>query len=191
MRPSEAGEVAEVHCEAFPGYSLTLLGWRFLKLYYEQLLKDQAGITLVATRDDEIAGFAAGAMNPQGFYARLFKRRWFAFMLAAIPGALRHPKLIPRLLQAPKYAGKLPAGEDLVTLSSIAVRSRAKGSGVGAYLMKEFIAKAKLRGATCVVWGTKKHDKAANRFYEKIGYSEVKQFRDTQDEEILEYYLQI
>ena len=182
MRAGEAKEVAEVHCEAFPGYSLTLLGWRFLELYYEQLRRDPSGITIVAAGSDEIAGFAAGAMNPRGFYTGLFKRRWFAFMLAALPGALRHPKVIPRLLHTPQYPGKLPAGEDLVTLSSIAVRSNVKGAGVGARLMKEFLAQAKLRGASCVVWGSKKRDKAANRFYEKVGYSEVKEFRDTQDE---------
>jgi len=180
-----------VHLEAFAGHTLSLLGARFLELYYEQLRRDSAGITLVAARNNEIIGFAAGAMNPQGFYSRLLKRRWFAFMLAALPGALRHPKLIPRLLNTPTYPANLPAGEELANLSSIAVRPNVKGAGVGARLMREFLTQAKQRGATCVMWGTKKYDTVANRFYQKFGYSEVREFRDTRGEEILEYYLQV
>ncbi len=138
-----------------------------------------------------MVGFAVGMMNPAGFYRRLFKRRWFSFMLAAMLPALRHPGFIPRLLRTPGYSRTVPGGENYAILSSIAVISEARGGGVGALLMKEFVATVRQRGGREIMWGAKKREEAINRFYQRFGYSEMREFRDSQGDEIIEYSLRI
>jgi ribosomal protein S18 acetylase RimI-like enzyme len=191
MKPIEASQVADLHMRAFPGYFLSQLGGRFLALYYSEICADPAGIALVCHNESKIVGFAVGMMNPAGFYQRLFKRRGFSFMLAAIRSTLRHPSLIRRLLHAPKYADTLPRGEELAVLSSIAVAPEARGSGVGTLLMEEFVASVKRRGGKDIFWGAKKREDGTNRFYQKFGSSEVKEVRDSKGEAILEYHLRL
>lgn len=191
MKGEESGTVAEIHIKGFPGYFLSRLGRRFLTLYYDGIRADPQGIALVGEKNRVILGFAAGMMNPAGFYTRLLRRRWFWFMLAAIPGAVRHPSFLPRLFRALWYPRTSPGGGSIATLASIAVRPEAKGSGIGKQLMREFIAEVKRRGGTELMWGSKKREEAANRFYQRFGYSEMREFRDSQGDEIIEYSLRI
>jgi len=187
MRGTEARRVAEIHTVAFPGYTLSKLGKLFLRVYYHGICDDADGIALVGERNGTILGFATGMMNPSGFYARLLKRRWFRFMVAAVPGAIRHPGFIPRLFGALWLPQSSPVGGTIATLSSIAVSPEVAGCGIGRRLMEEFVAEVKRRGGTELTWGAKKRDEIANRFYQRIGYSETREHVDSQGEGVIEY----
>lgn len=168
MADRHTGTVAAIHCRSFPGHSLSALGPRFLRLYYRHVASDPQGICLVAKQAGEVCGFVAGMVAPQGFYRRLLQRHGLLFLLAGVPGVLRHPALIRKIAAAPRFAGLHPAGDREVTLASIAVVPEAGRAGVGRQLFAAFRQEAARRGGRSLHWGAKCSEHAAVAFYARI-----------------------
>lgn len=168
MRPEHLPRVAAIHAAAFAGHTLTLLGSRFVCLYYRRLLQDPRGLALVALRQQGVCGFAAGMIGPQSFYRDLWRRHALDFLLAALPGLCRHPGLASKLAAAPRFAGLHPVGDHDATLASIAVAPGAARGGVGRALFTAFARLAGERGARVLHWGAKPEEVAAVAFYARL-----------------------
>ena len=112
-----------LHQAAFPDFFLTSLGPAFLRLLYDGFIMHPKGICLVAEEQGNVVGFAAGTINPDGFFSALLRRQAFRFAMAAVPGLLRNPFFVARkCLGALFYRGETPGGiPDAALLSSLAV----------------------------------------------------------------------
>lgn len=63
------------------------------------------------------------------------------------------------------------ADEPIAMLTSLVVRSDARGSGVGRRLVAELEAMARARGCVKMILTSGNHRSAAHRFYERVGFS--------------------
>lgn len=191
MTLGDINEVVEIHRGSFPGYFLSLLGSGFLALYYESIVEAREGIAIVYSQRGRILGFATGMVNPAGFFRRLLKRRWWQFAWLSLPAVARKPAIIPRLLRTLTYPGRTPEGNDVASLTSIAVSPEATGGGIGTALFQAFVIAAKERGAQVLHCGAKKAEEKVNEFYRKVGFTEIKELCTPQGEEIVEYVLRL
>lgn len=162
-----------LHQVAFPEFFLTSLGAAFLRLLYRGFIAHPQGICLVADEQNRVVGFAAGTMNPKGFFSGLLRRQALHFAIAAVPGLLRNPLFATRkCLGALFYRGETPGGiPDAALLSSLAVSPAVQSKGVGQALVRAFAEEVRRRGGKAVYLTTdESENEKANRFYAKCGF---------------------
>jgi GNAT superfamily N-acetyltransferase len=164
--------VVRVHLQAFPSFFLSFLGPRFLREFYVSFLVDPAGIGFVASeREGQVLGAVVGPLNPQGYFKRLLRRRWWAFCLASVGAVGRNPACLKRLVRAVFYRGEAPSGPARALLSSIAVLPSAQGHGVGKALVQRWVEEARRRGAAgCYLTTDAEGNGDVNAFYQRVGW---------------------
>lgn len=176
MATADLPMVARVHGKAFRGFFLDQMGAPFLRQYYATVLAYQQGLSIVAVdQAGDIVGFAAGFVDPAGFYAH-FRRRRLRFLPAIAMAVLRRPRLLKRIMENSRRVEDAgPSAADVAELASIGVS--ASGGGVGSLLLSEFCGRAFAEGARLVTLTTDNEDNASTQtFYENRG------FRHTGDE---------
>ncbi|MFA6175750.1 MAG: GNAT family N-acetyltransferase [Phycisphaerae bacterium] len=166
-------QVVDIHIKAFPSFFLTFLGRGFLKEFYKSFLCDSQGVGFVAIDQEtnDILGAIVGSLNPNGYFKRLLKRKWFAFCIASVGAVLRKPAVIKRLFRAVFYRGDAPDGQERSLLSSIAVSPDAQGRGVGKALVKRWLEEIKSRKSSGAFLTTDaENNQAVNSFYQNLGW---------------------
>lgn len=175
----DTGSIAQLHEVAFPGFFLTSLGPRFLRLLYRGFVTVDGGICIVAENKGELIGLVAGTTRPVSFFGTLVKKRGWSFALAAVPGLLRNPVfVVHKCFGALFYRGEKPkAMLEAALLSSLAVSPDWSGRGVGQQLVAAFCNELGRRGVESVYLTTDASgNDSVNRFYEKCGFHLVDTF---------------
>lgn len=165
--------IVQIHLAAFEGFFLESMGEQFLKELYHGFLVEPSGLCLVAIDGKDVVGFAAGTTEPEGFFRRLFRRRWHAFIIAGAASLTLHPiRVGKKFLSAVRYRGERPAGEpNAALLSSIGVVPSGIGRGIGRMLISAFCERAQLSGASTVFLTTDRdRNDAVNQFYLLNGF---------------------
>lgn len=169
----DLSHLCSIHGESFPGFFLTSLGPRFLRLLYAGFAHEPGGICIVVEDKGVVVGFAAGTTAPDVFFGRLLRRQGWRFALAAIPGLLRNPGFVARkCFGALFYRGEQPAGlANAALLSSLAVSPACGGQGLGQQLVQAFADESRRQGCSAIYLTTDEADNArVNRFYAKCGF---------------------
>ena len=192
MLPSDVLTVTEVHAKSFPSFFLTVLGTAFLSNLYKAILEDPDGIGIVAIRDMVVLGFVAGTAQPAGFYRRLLRRRWWHFAWSALPSAVRHPAIVPRLLRAFSMPAQVTQHAGRGTLMSIAVLPECQGSGIGQLLVRSFLNEAVQHGLQQVDLMTDRdNNEPTNRFYQRMGFVCERSFVTPEGRAMNEYVIDL
>lgn len=183
--------ITQVHVQSFPGFFLSALGSRFLRLLYEEILASADGVLVVADDGGGVVGFAAGTLEQRGFYRALLRRRMIGFALAALPAALRRPVIIPRLVRALRRPAESATASAAACLMSLAVAPSVSGQGHGARLVAAFCEQLRSRGAgeVCLTTDAEGND-AVNRFYERQGFRVARRFTTPEGRMLNEYLKQ-
>ena len=188
MSVDKVYEVVDVHLRSFPGFFLSFLGPRFLRLFYESVQRHPRGVALVATSGDRIEGFVVGVTQQIGFYQDLVRKKKWAFAGAALGALLRRPSIAPRLARAlrqPEAARE--AGTD-ACLMSVAVRPESEGLGIGRQLVEAFCQTLSERGADAVSLTTDRdNNERVNRFYSDLGFRIAREYLTPEGRAINEY----
>ncbi len=192
--PDDLNAVVRVHQQAFEGFLMTLLGPRFLRGYYKCVLEYPQPIFLIAEREGQVIGFAAGFVNPPRFYAQLRQRK-IPLALAAASHLVWRPHLWRRTLSSLRRAETLSSSEGepaLAELASIGVSTTAQGAGAGTQLVQAFLQQAQQYGAQEVVLTTDAHNNdAVNAFYQRLGFTCMRQFYHTPERLMNEYRIRL
>lgn len=171
MNQSDVKRVVDIHLQVFEGFFLSFLGPYFLTVLYSAIVDDPTGISILATDEQIVYGFAVGTTEASGFYRRLIMHKLWKFSVASIKPVLKNPRILPRLLRAfsmPRDAA-LPNGWGL--LMSIGVLSNEQNKGIGSLLMGAFFEEAMQRGLKKIYLTTDKYNNDnVNAFYQKIGF---------------------
>jgi GNAT superfamily N-acetyltransferase len=171
---ADLDSVVAAHFAAFPGFLMTLLGPRFLMVFYRHFIDSPLGILLIARNaEGKVLGCLAATRQPPEFFRTLRRRHGVTLLMAAIPSLLRHPRRVAaRLLNGAWYRGDRPP--DLPgywLLSSLAVREDFAGNGVGTTLVEHFIANASHTEAAGIYLVTDSNDNdRAKTFYMRRGF---------------------
>ena len=199
IRPAsmlEIGAIAGVHRAAFQSFFLTQLGPAFLRGYYATVLEYPGGILLVAVQDESMIGFAAGFIDPPGFYSLLRKKK-MRLGLAALPWLIMRPANLARALWNYRLTLENSREADVAIaqvaeLSSIAVRPDGQGVGAGRQLLTTFIDAAKGLGAVKVMLTTDAAgNDATNQFYARGGFRLMRVIRRSYGRVLNEYELDL
>lgn len=171
---TDVPQVVRLHLSSFPGFFLSFLGARFLRLYYEGIADYPQALGLVYRLDEpgeSIVGFVCGTVGPARFYSHLIRTRLLRFALASAGAAIRKPSIVPRLVRALTYPSQTTGGDDSATLTAIAVHPDYQNRGVGAALMKAFLETMRARSVRSVYLTTDRdHNHAVNDFYRQHGF---------------------
>lgn len=169
--PRDLDRITAVHLASFPGFFLSCLGPRFLRLLYAEILASEKGVLVVAEENGTVVGLAGGTTEQAGFYRSLLRRRLIGFALAALPAALRRPLIVPRLARALRRPAESGSASSAACLMSLAVDPGASRKGVGARLVTAFCDELRRRGSHDVCLTTDADgNEAVNRFYERNGF---------------------
>lgn len=193
MSIDDVEAVVRIHQNSFPGFFLSFLGPRFLKLYYRNICSSAEGLCYVYLNSNGApSGFIAGTSNPRGYYSRLLKREWFNFALASVWPICRQPMIVPRIFRALFHPGKNPIGTDVGGLFSIGVLPDLQGTGAGRKLVQKFLVEAKLKNCKKVFLTTDQdNNESVNRFYEKLGFSIERQYETPEGRKMNEYWIDL
>ena len=183
--------VVQTHLESFPGFFLSFLGVRFLRLFYAGVVDAPEGISFVyLDSDGQPSGFVAGTTNPRGFYRRLLVRDWLKFSFASIGAILRKPSTIVRVARGISHPASNPIGSDVAGLFSIGVRPNLQGVGAGKKLVQKFIDEARSMNCKRVFLTTdQENNEIVNDFYLKLGFSVGRQYETPEGRKMNEYWI--
>lgn len=173
LKRDDIEQVVKVHIDAFPSFFLTFLGPKFLNEFYNSFLDDDQGVgfTAIDNQNNQVLGAIVGPLNPQGYFKRLLKRKWFSFCLASISAVIKKPSVIKRLFRAVFYRGEAPQGVLRSLISSIAVSPNAQGKGVGKALVVKWLDEVKSKGSKGAFLTTDaENNDSVNIFYQKLGF---------------------
>jgi ribosomal protein S18 acetylase RimI-like enzyme len=191
MLTADLDAVVETHLSSFQDFFLSFLGKEFLEELYAGILADPSGLAFIAEQDCQVHGFVAGTSNPQGFYRRLLRRRWWRFVLASIGPAIRKPSIIPRLMRALWRGSYVDVHDNCATLMSIAVSPDAQGTGFGKKLVQVFLEESSRRGIKSVNLTTDRdNNEPVNRFYVRIGFRLNSIFKTPDGRRMNEYIIE-
>jgi ribosomal protein S18 acetylase RimI-like enzyme len=191
MATADVPRVVEIHLSAFPGFFLSFLGPRFLRLFYSEAVSLDE-IALVACERATVVGFVLGSVGPGSFFRALLRRRLFEFAFATIPSMLRRPFAslrIARALAKPKQAAK---DMGTATLMSLGVAPASQSLGTGKVLVRSFLEAAAMRGSRRVDLTTDKLDnQRTNDFYAGLGFHVAREIITPERRILNEYEIEL
>lgn len=195
IRPAHAGDVAsivQVHTQSFPGFFLTFLGPKFLKVLYCKTIEQADSIDFVAVGGNEqVIGFVVGVMSQGRFYRRLIRKNLISFGWASLGAVIRRPSIFPRLMRALNRPREAQTHSADCLLMSLAVYPAAQDAGAGSRLVLAFLKEAGRRGARAVSLTT---DQAGNegvkRFYESLGFKPDRTYITAEGRPMTEYVVE-
>lgn len=186
--PADLREIVRIHLAAFPGFFLSFLGPRFLRLLYLQMLNQEGGILLVAEADNAVCGFVGGVTQQAGFYRRLVRHNLVSFAWASAGAVLRRPSVMPRLWRSLRRSTEARQSAAEACLMSIGVDPQVSGKGVGRKLADAFCDELRKKGAPSVCLTTDKmNNERVNRFYQGLGFVVAREFTTPEGRQMYEY----
>jgi GNAT superfamily N-acetyltransferase len=174
---SDCSQIAKLHLKAFPSFFLTSLGQSFLSTFYFSIIKHRDGISVGIFENETIVAFAFGTSKKRGFYTKILKKSGLNLLLKSLPSLFKSPKSIIRLSGALKTKD---SNEDYVldnaTLLSICVNPSYTEKGFGTKVLIAFEELAFLTSNGISLTTDALNNDYVNHYYQKNGYSLLKQF---------------
>ena len=185
--------IVSVHMESFPGFFLTFLGTEFLRVLYTKTLALPEAIAFVAGNNGTgLVGFVIGVTSQTSFYRTLLQKYWTDFARVSMGPALRHPRIVPRLVRALRRPQETQRATADCLLMSIAVRPEIQGHQIGMQLVHAFLAEAQRRGVRVVSLTTDRDEnERANRFYQRQGFDVARSYVTSEGRWMNEYLIDL
>jgi hypothetical protein len=102
-RKKDAGQLARLHSASLADLPDSLefaLGAPYLEQYY-RILSDEKGCVILCAENDDgnIVGFLSSTLDYAGEHRQALNQNRFFLLLASIPGILRNPKVLSKILK--------------------------------------------------------------------------------------------
>ena len=180
--------IAHTHSKAFPAFFLTQLGEPFLRILYTGYVEDPNSGLIIAERDGSLVGFLAYSCDYAAFFRMLIRRHLLQFGWYSLLAVIRHPSFAGRLLRAFRKSDEVKRTERYVELSSICSVPEAGRTGVGSALIQRLKDMTDFTKYAYISLETDaENNEAANRFYQKNGFTMVRQYKTPEGRLMNEY----
>jgi len=147
MQTTDTQQAAAIHIEGQPHTFLSSLGAGFVARLFEYTVHSPAGLGFVAVEGGKVIGFVVGTESNAKLF-RYVTRRGFVPLASALLGhVLRHPSIIPKLVETLRYPSAVQEQPHEAESLSRGVRGDWQGKGVGSLLWAAVTAEARRRGA--------------------------------------------
>lgn len=168
---ADAATAADLHAGAISEGFLALLGPQFLRLLYRRIVRAPDSFLIIAEDDAGTLGFLAGSVDVAGLYRAFL---WRDGLVAVVAAAGRLVRSWRRVLETLRHGrGDTAAGAELL---AVAVAPPARGRGVGALLVRGFLAEVERRGHHSAHVVVAAHNDNAVALYRRAGFAVAEQF---------------
>lgn len=160
-----------MHAAGQPGTFLTSLGPAFLRTLYTAIPASPYGFGFAALdpASGEMIGVVAGSTNTSDLFRDIAVRQAWRIAPPIAIRLLRHPALLPKILQTLTYpAAEVHPGAG--ELLFIGVRPALRSRGVGAQLYAALLEECRRRGIALLTVLVDASNEGANRFYRRHGF---------------------
>lgn len=174
-------KVVEIHYNSieFKNLLLPKLGPKIMTLYYQYALQSDENLGFVYMDGQKIQGFIFGTVNKSNFYRQIFLRSKFKISCFITLRLIRKPFLLSSLIRYTIQKILLPKEEQNLynaELITIAVNQEIRGKKIGKKLVQTLNKKFKDYGISKYQVIVEEENKAAIRFYKKLGFQYIKNF---------------
>lgn len=168
---THAATAAELHAAGQPGTFLTSLGPAFLRALYTAIPASPYGFGFAALEaaSGEMIGVVAASTNTSDLFRDIALRQVWRIAPPIAMRLLRHPTLLPKILQTLAYpsAEVHPGAGELLF---IGVRETLRSRGIGAQLYAALLEECRRRGVAVLTVLVDASNEGANRFYRRHGF---------------------
>ena len=186
MEPAHVRAAAALHADALPHGFFPRLGRRFLEGYLATYVDDPAGIAIAAIEDAALVGFVVGSTAPATRRSHVLRQHGVRLGWRGATALVRKPRLAVHFLRTRGAAyltrvaqtvvkrrggDEAAASGGLAVLAHVAVDPTARGTGVGAALVREFERQVADAGVARIVLVTLSAGGAGD-FYRRLGWRE-------------------
>ncbi|MBM3240814.1 GNAT family N-acetyltransferase [Candidatus Poribacteria bacterium] len=187
--------VIDIHIECFKDSFLTSLDRDVLSSMYNNYISSELGCAYVYIIHETILGFIVGTVNPSLYYNQLLKKRGFRFLWLTLKRVIRNPQILKEIAKK-DFSGFFRPNESQesyrrASLDSIAVKPEYWGTGIAQKLTEVFLTDLKKRGVSELYLGVTAANIRAKRFYEKMGFKNIRTNVDNYGKESNIYKLTI
>ncbi len=166
----DALQIAGIHKKEISGGFLSSLPVSFLEKLYEAVIFSPVSFCVVAKEGDEVIGFIAGTADTNKFYRYFLRHYFFQSIFILLPKVFSSFKKIIETLLYPSIDQSLPKAE----LLTMAVAVQFQGRGFASAMFVEFKTEIKKRNIKTFKVLVGADLAAAIKFYEKSGFTFVK-----------------
>jgi len=169
MQQRDAPSVARLHRAAMGRSLWAQLGEPFLAALYRGLVDNPQFLGFVYEEDGRIRGFIAGSTDTGRMFREVLRASYAQLGLAALPGILRRPSVLRRLLRTGRYfdaSGDEIPGESLFCSFEPALR----GTRISGHINKALFDDLLARGHAAVKITTEADNQGANRQLTSWGF---------------------
>jgi ribosomal protein S18 acetylase RimI-like enzyme len=187
--------VIDIHIECFKDSFLTSLDRDVLSSMYNNYISSELGCAYVYIINETIIGFIVGTVNPSVYYNQLLKKRGLRFLWLTLKRVIRNPRILKEITKR-NFSGFFRPNESQesyrrASLDSIAVKPEYWGAGIAQKLTEVFLNDLKKRGVSELYLGVAVANVRAKRFYEKMGFKNIRTNVDNYGKESNIYKLTI
>ena len=167
--PEDASAAADLHLEGQPNTFLTSLGRTFLVALYSEMAVSPYCFGYVAVDGGEVIGVVTGTVDSGAVFKDLVLRRGFKLALPVMASLLRHPSLIPKVVQTFVYPSQTRIEPGETEMLYLASRADRRGEGIGHALYWAFVEGSRQRGFKMMGLCVDESNQVAVRFHERQG----------------------
>jgi glycosyltransferase involved in cell wall biosynthesis len=166
-REGDLSTMARLHSEVLPSAFMPMLGEAFLRRLFRAHVEDPGAVAVVAERNGEVIGYAAGVMSTSAFRRRFLLRHGIQAGIAAVPRLVRSGAL-RRVLENASYP-EMTSGYPEAEFDLVGVR-RGTAPGLGVLLGREVLAGLAERGADRAKGYVAADNRAMNAMVRRMGF---------------------
>jgi ribosomal protein S18 acetylase RimI-like enzyme len=192
MTENHINGVIELHIDCFKDSFLTNLDRGVLSCIYNNYVSSELGCAYVYKiqpttssydiNNETILGFIVGTINPSVYYNRLLKKRGLQILWQTLKRVIKNPKILKEIAKK-DFSGFFRPNESeesyrRASLDAIAVKPEYWGTGIAQRLTEAFLHDLKGHDISEVHLGVSEANVRAKRFYEKMGFENIRECVD-------------
>ena len=170
---NDALAIAQIHKNEIHKGFLSTLKLVFLKNLYSAIIESEYSFCIIAKEENAVVGFMSGVTNINKLYSYFLKKYFFQSVVLILQKifSISFLRKIFETLLYPVKEKKLPHAE----LLTMAVSYQFQGQGIAGKMFSEFISEMKKRNIKSFKVLVGEELSPAIHFYEKNGFSFLKQ----------------
>ena len=182
-------DVVRIHLDTFEGFFLTFMGKGFLKqMYSSYCAHGESGLFVAEDDGGKVVGFLAYSGDMSGLYKYMIKKKLIPFAWYSMGAFCRKPKVFMRLIRAFLKPSESERAEKYTELASIGVDPAAKSKGIGSMLIDKLKETVDFSENAYITLETDaENNEAANRFYQKNGFTLAREYVTREGRKMNEY----
>ena len=179
FRQAHIDDIARLHCASLQGL-LSELGLPVARAFYTGCARAPSAVGFVALEDENalIRGYVMGSIHPARLKYEVLRRNPLGTVAALCVGFAKRPSSLGWFLKSFRGPDEGAYDAHAAELTYLAVRSDARGRGIGKQLVDSFTQAIREAGVGSYELSVDENNQAALRFYQERGFQVIGRYRE-------------